>query len=77
MRLPEAAGYRISETRLKEGSSARIVLQSALVTSYKSRMWHGWVEELLYAITAVLPGMDASRRPTMVGGVALRFWSLK
>lgn len=74
MRLPEAAGYRISEMRLKEGSSARIVLQSALATSYKSRMWHGWVEELLYAIT--VPGMDASRRPTMVGG-ALRFWSLK
>jgi hypothetical protein len=38
VRLLEAAGYRISEMRLKEGSSARIVLQSALVTSYKSRM---------------------------------------
>jgi hypothetical protein len=38
LRLPEAAGCGISEMRLKEGSSARIVLQSALVTSYKSRM---------------------------------------
>lgn len=69
VKFVEAAGYRIVEMRLNEGSSVRIVLQSALVASYKSGMWHGGVEELLY--TAVVPGME---RPTTVGGVALRVW---
>lgn len=72
LKFVEAAGYRIVEMRLKEGSSARIELQSALVTSYKSRMWHGGVEELLHAV--VVPGADASHRPRLVGGVALRVW---
>lgn len=70
VKFVEAAGYQIVEMRLKEGSSARIVLQTALVASYKSRMWHGGVEELLY--TAVVPGVEESQRPTTVGGVAVR-----
>jgi len=69
VKFVEAAGYRIVEMRLNEGSSARIVLQSALVASYKSGMWHGGVEEFLY--TAVVPGLE---KPTTVGGVALRVW---
>jgi len=69
VKFVEAAGYKIVEMRLNEGSSARVVLQSALVASYKSGMWHGGVEELLY--TAVVPGLE---KPTTVGGVALRVW---
>lgn len=65
----EAAGYRIAEMKLTEGSSARIVLQSAFVASYKSRMWHDGVEELLY--TAVVPGLE---KLTTVGGIGLRLW---
>jgi hypothetical protein len=48
------------------------VVQSALVSSYKSRMWHGGLEELLH--TAVVPGEDESQRPTTVGGVEMRVW---
>ncbi|KAG0575612.1 hypothetical protein KC19_5G016800 [Ceratodon purpureus] len=69
VKFVEVAGYRIVEMRLKEGSSARVLLQSALVSSYKSRMWHGGLEELLY--TAVVPGEDEL---TTVGGVGLRVW---
>lgn len=61
----DAARYSIVEMRLNEGSSCRVVLQSALVASYKSRMWHGGVEELLY-IPVVQSGTE------VVGGVAIR-----
>lgn len=69
VKFVEAAGYRIAEMKLTEGSSARILLQNAFVASYKSKMWHGGVEELLY--TAVVPGLE---KLTTVGGVALRLW---
>jgi hypothetical protein len=72
VKFVEAAGYRIVEMRLHEGSRARVVVQSALVSSYKSRMWHGGLEELLH--TAVVPGEDESQRPTTVGGVEMRVW---
>ena len=75
VKFVEAAGYRIVEMRVNEGSSARIVLQNAVVSSYKSRMWHGGLEELLY--TVVVPGEDESQRPTTVGGVALRVWEVE
>ncbi|XP_024365303.2 protein NDH-DEPENDENT CYCLIC ELECTRON FLOW 5 [Physcomitrium patens] len=72
VKFVEAAGFTIVEMKLKEGSSARVVLQSAFVASFKSRMWHGGVEELLR--TLVVPGEDDSQRPTPAGGVALRVW---
>ena len=72
VKFVEVAGYRIVKMRLSEGSSARLVLQNALVSSYKSRMWHGGLEELLY--TAVVPGRGELERPSTFGGVGVRVW---
>ena len=79
VKFREAAGYTIVAMKLKDGSSARVLLQTAVISSYKSKMWHGGLEELLYTQVVEADGVgddddveEAKRRPTTVGGIALR-----
>lgn len=86
VRFREAAGYTIVEMKLKDGSRARVLLQTAVISSYKTKMWHGGLEELLYTqvVEADGDGYDADdddgeeeeaaakRMPTTVGGIVLR-----
>ena len=83
VKFREAAGYTIVAMKLKDGASARVLLQTAVISSYKTKMWHGGLEELLYTQVVEADGdgdgfvddvkeEEAKRRPTTVGGIVLR-----
>lgn len=85
VKFREAAGYTIVAMKLKDGSSARVLLQTAVISSYKTKMWHGGLEELLFTQVVEADGdgdgddddddveeEEAKRRPTTVGGIVLR-----
>ncbi|KAI3523202.1 hypothetical protein L1887_01260 [Cichorium endivia] len=55
---------------LDNGSGATLMLPSGLITSYKARMWHGGLQELLH--TSVSEG-DDDRGAVIRGGVSLAF----
>ncbi|CAI7801927.1 unnamed protein product, partial [Closterium sp. NIES-54] len=46
-----AAGIRTVELSTSDESTCRILIDGARVTSYRAMMWHGAVEEVLYAAT--------------------------
>ncbi|MCD7450496.1 hypothetical protein HAX54_006698 [Datura stramonium] len=52
---------------LENGSIAKLMLPSGLITSYKAQMWHGGTMELLH--TTVSEGQNGS--PVIEGGVSL------
>ena len=59
-----AAGLNIARLRLANGCTAKLLVDSGQVTSYNAKMWHGGVEEVLFA--AESNGADGS---PVVGGM--------
>lgn len=64
----DAAGLSIVELKIENGSSARIVLQTGVVSSYKAAMWHGGVEEMLHTQVSA---SGIAQGPVISGGIVL------
>lgn len=55
---------------LKDGTTAKLVLPSGLITSFKPRMWHGGTMELLHTVVSQREG-DAGAGALIQGGLSL------
>ncbi|KAG8369242.1 hypothetical protein BUALT_Bualt15G0131200 [Buddleja alternifolia] len=59
----------VARLSLENGSSASLMLPSGLITSFKSRMWHGATMELLH--TCVSAPEDGATAAVIQGGLSL------
>ncbi|KAI5082657.1 hypothetical protein GOP47_0002400, partial [Adiantum capillus-veneris] len=48
LQFSDVAGRTVAELKLASGTSVRLLLAEARITSYSCRLWHGSCEEMLY-----------------------------
>ncbi|KAG6546432.1 hypothetical protein Mapa_011980 [Marchantia paleacea] len=74
VRFVDVAGTPATELKLRNGSSARMLISRAQITSYKANMWHGTQEELLHSVRS---DSGNSTSTSIRGGIVLSFTQLK
>ncbi|BBN14485.1 hypothetical protein MPTK1_6g12140 [Marchantia polymorpha subsp. ruderalis] len=74
VRFVDVAGTPATELKLRNGSSARMLISGAQITSYKANMWHGAQEELLHSVRS---DSGNSTSTSIRGGIVLSFSQLK